>query len=149
MDLLLDTNVMIDYFAAREPYYEQMKQLKAMAYFGEVKLWGSSNSFTDVFYVMNKANDTKTVQKAFLASKDYLSICSVNGEDVYQTCEQGWADFEDCLVAVCADKIKADFIITRDISGFKLSKIPSLTPGDFLEMIREKRGISYAELPLP
>jgi predicted nucleic acid-binding protein len=148
MELLLDTNVLIDYFAAREPYVEQVRQLKAMAFFGDVKLWGSSNSFTDAFYIMNKANDTKTVQKAFLASKDYLSICSVNGEDIYQACERGWADFEDCLVAICAGKIKADYIITRDVLGFKLSKTPSLTPVDFLELIREQQGISYAELKL-
>jgi hypothetical protein len=43
-------------------------------------------------------------------------------------------DLEDCLQNECAEKIAADYIITRDIEGFAGSVIPAITPSDFLRL---------------
>ncbi|MDR3271257.1 MAG: PIN domain-containing protein [Peptococcaceae bacterium] len=45
----------------------------------------------------------------------------------------GIDDFEDALVAVCAEKIKADYIVTRD-ETFLLcqSSVPLIRPEEFL-----------------
>jgi len=40
---------------------------------------------------------------------------------------------EDACVYQCAQKTRADFIITRDTNGFKQSLIPVLAPGDFFK----------------
>ena len=34
----------------------------------------------------------------------------------------------------CAEKISADYIITRDINDFVKSTIPAITPSDFLRL---------------
>lgn len=63
-----------------------------------------------------------------------------------EAARRAWDDFEDCLVAVAAEKIGADFIITRDAKGFSRSKIKALDADAFLEWMRQKRGRSYAEM---
>ncbi|MDR2196481.1 MAG: PIN domain-containing protein [Coriobacteriales bacterium] len=148
MAVLLDTNVLLDYFAQREPYYQQTVQLKAMSFFGDVELWATANSFTDVFYLMCKSNTSAEVQKAFLASFEYLGICSVTADDIREATSRAWDDFEDCLVAVCAEKLRAEYILTRDKTGFTASKIPAMEPAAFIDNMAATRGVSYAELRL-
>lgn len=54
-----------------------------------------------------------------------------------------WADFEDCLVDVCAEKVKADFLLTRDEKGFAQAHVPVMSPGDFFNYIESEYQITY------
>jgi len=146
MRLLLDTNILIDYFGERREYFIDAVKLRIAANFGDVELWGTANSFTDVFYVLRKDHASKTVQELFLANKELVKICSVTSDDIYDSADEKWLDFEDCLIHTCAKKIKADYIVTRDIDGFLQSTIPSVSPLGFFTDLEEKRGISYAEV---
>ena len=47
-----------------------------------------------------------------------------------------WADFEDALQSVTAERIAADAIITRTVKDFKDSRIMASTPSDFLKRQR-------------
>jgi hypothetical protein len=47
----------------------------------------------------------------------------------------GFPDFEDALQSVCAGKFDADFIVTRNVKDFKLSRIKALAPADFMEKL--------------
>ena len=78
--------------------------------------------------------------------KELLKICSVTSDDIFDSADQKWPDFEDCLIHTCAKKIRADYIITRDLDGFIQSSIPSVSPLEFFLDLEEKRGISYAEV---
>ncbi|KIR03978.1 hypothetical protein P261_02793 [Lachnospiraceae bacterium TWA4] len=46
-----------------------------------------------------------------------------------------WTDFEDAVQSVLAEKIKADFIVTRNIRDFKKSKVMALTPSECIARI--------------
>lgn len=146
MRVLLDTNVLIDFFGKRPAYYDEAVKLKAAAFFGDIEAWATANSLTDVFYVLSKNQKSSAIQKMFLASKDTLHICSVTPEDIYATAEQEWQDFEDGLVDICAQKLRADYLLTRDIKGFAQAKSPVRTPAEFLSAFEQETGISYAEL---
>ena len=43
-----------------------------------------------------------------------------------------FADFEDAMQFRCAQKAKADYIITRNTKDFTASSIPVYTPHEFL-----------------
>lgn len=42
-------------------------------------------------------------------------------------------DFEDCLQNRCAEQVRADYIITRNLEDFKESDVPAILPVDFLK----------------
>ncbi|MCL2807789.1 MAG: PIN domain-containing protein [Coriobacteriia bacterium] len=146
MKVLLDTNILIDYFGEHRAYYSDALKLRVAADFGDIELWATSNSFTDTFYILKKDHNSQSVQELFLANKGLLSICSVTAEDICLAAEEGWPDFEDCLVYVCARKTKADYILSRDKDGFARSSIPCLSPSEFFVAFEERTGISYAEV---
>ena len=44
-----------------------------------------------------------------------------------------WADFEDALQSVTANRIHADHIITRNVKDYSKSTVAALTPSEFLK----------------
>lgn len=47
-------------------------------------------------------------------------------------------DFEDCVVAKCAESCNADYIITRNVKDFAGSSVRAITPEEFLELGKDK-----------
>ena len=73
---------------------------------------------------------------------------SVTGEDLKESLGGPWGDVEDQLIACGAQRVKADYLLTRNVKDFKQSKTPVMAPGDFLHMLEQTHGLSYEELPL-
>jgi predicted nucleic acid-binding protein len=146
MKLLLDTNVLIDYFAQRDPFYADALHLYAMRHFGDAELWASIHSFADISYILRNEAESQTLQDAFLSSLDFLHVCSLTQDDLIAAAQAKWDDFEDCLVEQCAQKIKADYLLSRDKTGFTNAKTKVITPSSFFRALKEERGLSYEEV---
>ncbi|WP_080799413.1 type II toxin-antitoxin system VapC family toxin [Arabiibacter massiliensis] len=146
MRALLDTNVIIDLFTGRPPEGDAAAKLQVMQVLGDIELWVSAKSFTDVFYVMRKENESANVQQTFIKSLEYLKVCAVDADDIRQTAERCWLDFEDCLIDVCAEKVKADVLLTRDEKGFARSSIACCSPKAFFDRLEHEHGIVYEEV---
>ena len=147
MRLFLDTNLLIDYFAAREPYRDMFAKLLAMQAFGDAELWASAKSFTDVFFVCRKHIPPAFLQEAFVKSTEFLNVCSIGQGDIVDAAERQWPDFEDCLVAVAAEKTKADYLVIRDKNGFKRSGVTVVDPPELMRLL-EEQGLVYEEIEL-
>lgn len=147
MKLFLDTNVLVDLYQERHPYYEDVKKLQIMEEFGDAELWVSAKSFTDIYYVMRRGGCANAdILRGFEASFEFLNICSIDGEDVRNAARLKWLDFEDCLIEMAARKVKADFLLTRDASGFAQSKIPVKKPHAFLNWVEQECGLVYGDI---
>jgi hypothetical protein len=46
-----------------------------------------------------------------------------------------WKDFEDAVQSVTAERIRADYIITRNIRDFADSRVVAYTPSELLARI--------------
>ncbi|MBQ1841211.1 MAG: PIN domain-containing protein, partial [Atopobiaceae bacterium] len=66
MKLLVDTNVLIDGYLKRSPFYEDWKEIRLIQMMGDIELWASAKSFTDVHYVASRYLDSRRIQRAFL-----------------------------------------------------------------------------------
>ena len=148
MRILLDTNVLFDLIARREPFYHDALRLQVMEVFGDAELWVSAQSFADVFYVMRKTHSSDRIQTAFLESMTFLNVCGVEKRDIEEASRSAWTDFEDCLISVCAEKVKAHYILTRDKNGFGESKLSSTSPQEFFSQLEQEHGLVYDVEPL-
>ena len=144
MRVLLDTCVLLDIIARRMPFEESIKLLMPHS-IGDLELWVSAKSYTDIFYVMKKREESAEIQRAFRKSYEQFNICSVDKEALERAAGLAWPDFEDCLISVCAEKIGADAIITRDEKGFALSSVGACSPADVLKLLQD-HGIQYEEI---
>lgn len=55
--------------------------------------------------------------------------------DIQQAARMQWNDYEDAIQSATAQRIHADFIITRNIKDFAKSKILAFTPTELLARI--------------
>jgi predicted nucleic acid-binding protein len=149
MRVLLDTNVLIDFYNKREPFYRDAFKLRVMQEFGDVELWASVQSFSDISFVLRDVADTEKLQQAFLASLSFLRVCSLDQGDLEKVCHASWADLEDCMIEQCSKKIKAEYLLTRDPKGFSKSAATVLNPSEFFTAVFEQYGLTYDSLECP
>ena len=149
MRAFLDTNVLIDLLTERPPEGVEAVKLLAMQELGDVELWASAKSFTDMFYVMRKENPSEVVQQAFIDSLEYLQVCELGCEDIRAAAERKWTDFEYCLIDVCAEKIRADVLLTRDKDGFKQSRLKTASPKQMFLWLEEEMRLTYEVIDWP
>ena len=45
--------------------------------------------------------------------------------------------------AACAQKVKADYVVARDVKGFRESRIPHGAASQFMEYVKETLNIEY------
>ena len=143
MNLLLDTCVVIDYLGRKEPFFEQAERVVAAGFFGDAKLWIAGQSINDAFYVLSKYQDSMRVQRAIEAFLQVAMPVSLSAADYVAATRLGWDDLEDCLVALCAQSARAEYLVTRDAGGFARSLVPAISPGDWLESMEREHGLRY------
>ncbi len=139
MNLLVDTNVLVDFLARREPFYEDARDLMVYARVGAITLWMSSSQVTDLVYILSnggRASEQGIARTAVRGLRDLVHVCAPGEEQVDNALVSEWKDFEDAFVYEAAQLVKADYIVTRDEKGFERSRIPVLSPSEALDNIR-------------
>lgn len=143
MNLLLDTNVLIDYLGRKPPFYDSAKKIIASGYFGDAKLWTPVQSLKDAFYVLEKYAGSLRVQNAIIHACEVITPVGLAGGEALRAARLQWEDYEDCLIAIAAEKVKADYLITRDKKDFERSLVPVMTPDEWLFLMEKEYLLSY------
>jgi predicted nucleic acid-binding protein len=148
MRLFLDTNVVMDVLTRREPFWEDARRIMVARFYGDVELWTSMQTFADCGYLLRRVAKGSDVRGALRAFSKQCRVAGFSADDLPDALDSGWPDLEDFLIARCAERVRADWLVTRDAKGFAASKVPVLDPAGFLGMMEETRGIAYEELEL-
>lgn len=137
MRCMIDTNIIIDVLAQREPFYAASYTVLNLC--EEKKLHGfiSASAATDIFYLIRKTlGSAEEAYKALGHILDIVKILTVTNEDVYSAFLAKARDFEDCLMAVCAKSNKCDGIVTRNAKDFASFGIRIYSPEDIIDIFR-------------
>ena len=148
MNLLLDTNVVIDYLGRKEPFFPAAQKIIAAGYFRDATLYAPVQSLKDAYFVLSHHIDQVRVQRAIVKLAEVVTFVAPTGDDAVRAARLEWPDYEDCLVALCAEKARADYLLTRDVKGFDRSPVPVMTPEDWLQMMHDAQSIEYHEVGL-
>ena len=133
MKILLDTNIILDAFQERQPFDIVAKEILYRSQEGKVSIMFTANAAADIFYLYSKARDRKSAKAVLDFLLTNYSAVSVTHEDCVTALSFPIDDFEDALVAVCAKKAKADYIITRDEKFLNAdSQVKIITPTELL-----------------
>ena len=138
MNVLLDTNVILDVLPKRKPFLEKSALVLLLSEKKLIDGYVSASSITDIFFLTNATYKNK--QKSMELLKNLLktiNIASVTGEEIYRAVDLNWNDFEDAVQYSAGENIQADYIITRDSKGYIDSAITTVTPEDFLNIIKQ------------
>ena len=132
--LFVDTNIILDLLAKREPHYQFAAAVFSLADQREIKLFVSSLSFANLNYILSKQYNANNARKKLIAFKTLTTVLAVNDKIVERALASDFKDFEDALQNYSAELNKEiDIIITRNIKDFKYSKLAVMTPDQFLK----------------
>ena len=139
MRILIDTNVLIDVIARREPFFANAVKVFEICQRETVEGCSAAHSVVDMVYILRKnftANELREILlrlcKIFVVEAIDMSklIAALNNRD--------FSDFEDCLQTQCALSLHADYIVTRNVKDFAVSEIPAVTPEEFFKILEEQ-----------
>ena len=133
MNVLIDTNVILDAVTGREPYNEHAEKLLLFITEDKLKAFITASSVTDIYYLLNKYLHNKEQAKQVLIKLfSEFEIIDVTRRDCEKAFNLIMNDFEDALLATCAKRKKLDYIITRNLKDFTGSPVEAISPADFL-----------------
>ncbi len=133
MRLFLDTNILIDIIANREPWVKEALILVQLASMCKLTLVTADYSFINIAYITRKQFSQEELYKWLEDLKEYVEIAVVGEAVLSKALKAQWNDFEDCVQCEIAVREKADYIITRNAKDFSLFPIQALSPRAFLE----------------
>jgi predicted nucleic acid-binding protein len=127
----MDTNVVIDFLADRQPFSLHAAKLFDLSLDGKVKLYVSAISYNNIYYILRQSLTNNATIKLLEELEEMTDIIDVTKTIIKQSLKTDFKDYEDAIQYHCAlSKPKIDFIVTRDTKDFKKSTLPVLTPSE-------------------
>lgn len=132
--IFIDTNVLLDLLLEREPWAKNAALLFSMADRKEVELLCCSLSFSTAVYLMQRFKYTrKEIVSKLSIVKSICTITTVNEAVIDRMLQSDFSDFEDAIQYYSALSFGAEVIITRNHKDFADSRIPVMTPQEFIK----------------
>ena len=131
--IFLDTDVVLDHLADRQPFSEYAHRLFALAEQNEITLCVSALSFSNLYYILRKLKNGDAALSLLRKLKGLVEITSVGEKEVDNALGENFKDFEDalqCFSAKTESGVKV--IITRNKFDFPKNLIRVESPEEFL-----------------
>ena len=133
--IFLDTNIILDLLAERDPFYESIAKVATLADQKRLTLVASPLSFTTVNYVLNKFESNTSVLNKMRKFKIICEICDVNEQTIEKGLNSDFKDFEDSIQFFSALQSNCNIILTRNGKDFKEATIPIMTAEEYLSSL--------------
>jgi len=132
--VLIDTNVILDFFFDRKPYSEEASRILSLCEKGEVKGFVTSIMLSNVYYLLRKTANHEKVIENLKMLMNIIDITTTNKKTVIEALNSEFKDFEDALQNFSAKNEKEiKVIITRNIKDYKSSTLSIMTPESYLK----------------
>ena len=132
MNVLIDTNIILDFLLQREPFFLDADQLFQKIDAGDVVGYVTATTLTDIFYIARR--QTGSINLAKQAITDILIalvVCPVDQIVLETALTMSVNDFEDAVQIACALTQNLEAIVTHD-SGLLHPLISTRTVQDIL-----------------
>lgn len=133
--VLIDTDVILDFFFDREPFSENASKILSLCESKEVIGHITPVIISNVYYLLRQtAKHEKVIEKLTLLIS-FTEILVMDKNAIVQALSSDFKDFEDALQNYSAELNKEiDIIITRNVKDYKNSNLAIMTPGSYLKM---------------
>ncbi len=135
MKLLIDANILLDVLQNREPFVGASSVIWKLCETEKAVGYAAVLTFANLVYVMRKQLDLGKISEVLRQLSLIFSLVELTPVDLAHAAELQWDDFEDAVQSVTAEKVCADYIITRNIRDFAKSKVTAVTPSELLARI--------------
>ena len=135
MKVFIDTNVILDVLCNRRDFVAD--SLKIFQYCEAARITGyiSALSVSNIVYIMRKELDREKIRQILSVLTTVFSVADLRETDLIKAADMDFSDYEDAVQSICASRLKADYIITRNIRDFKGSPVPAISPVELFDIV--------------
>ena len=133
--VLLDTNVLLDFFFKRGVFFHEALHLWQMAESSPISFAISAISVNNVFYIVSKQSGKAKAYQAISILLKLFTIAPIDATILARAAIASYNDFEDAIQIQSAHAIDACCIVTRDQQHFTGSPIPVFSPREALTVL--------------
>ena len=135
MVLLIDANIILDVLLNRPDYVKDSAMIWKLCETEQMKGSVSTLTFANLVYIMRKQLDPEKIEDVFHKVNLIFEFADFSVSDLTHAADLNWKDFEDAVQSVIAERIHADYIITRNVRDFSKSRVMAFTPPELLARI--------------
>ena len=132
MKLLIDANILLDVLQNRENFVRASSMVWKLCETEQAKGYIPALTFANLVYIMRKEMDAQRIEEVLHMLSLIFEFAELNDSDLFRAAALQWPDFEDAVQSVTAERIHADYIITRNVRDFSRSKVIAFTPDELL-----------------
>ncbi len=136
--LFVDSDIILDLLAEREPHYIHAARLFTLIDQNEIIAYTSPLIFANLHYLLKKQTTNLLALKSLRKLKTLINILPIDERVIEQSLNSEFNDFEDAIQYFTAVNNGITLIITRNKIDYKRSKIDILTAEEFLKSLETK-----------
>ena len=131
--LFIDTDIILDILAKREPFHNPAAQLFALIEERKVDAFTSPVVLSNLFCILSKFRSKNFAHSCLRKLRLLFSVIQVDEKVIDLALNSEFKDFEDAIQFYAAKFHNLDFIITRNVKDFVSKEIVVLTAEDYIE----------------
>ena len=133
--MLLDTDVLIDVALDRLPHAEEATEVLDRLQRGPKKAFVAWHTLSNFYYLVAPRRTGIGAREFVEHLTRFVAVIPSGTDAIKYAAGLPMADFEDAMQVAAARACGARYIITRNVSDFRRSPIPALTPRDALDTL--------------
>ncbi len=135
MNVLIDTDVILDFFFDRKPHSGYSAIILDRCERGLLKGFVTPVIMSNVYYLLRRTAKHKQVIEKLKQFSTIVQILPMDSRVVEKALYADFKDFEDALQNFSAvNSGKIELIITRNVKDYKKSSLAVFTPEDFVSL---------------
>lgn len=133
---MIDTDVILDLYSKRAPFYLDSEKIFAHLYYQSVQGYTTPLSLSNIQYIIRKQVGNTSSFNLLKQLTKLVKVINMDEKTVKTALSSDFTDFEDALQNYSAEQfISITHIVTRNVSDYKKSRLVVLQPKEFLELI--------------
>lgn len=132
MKVLIDTNILLDYLAEREPFIKEAREIIALCRTDKLCGCVTAHSIADCL----RKIPLEERRKMIIGVIEIMDLINIDKSKMLNALrDEDFSDVEDSIQSACAEEYSLDYIVTRNVKDFKGGSVPAITPADLLEKV--------------
>ena len=131
--VLIDTDVLLDFYLDRKPFSDESLQLLLKCEQKQLRAYITPVIVANTYYILRRHATHHYVVERLQILLNTITVLSMDQKQVLAALESKFTDFEDALQYFSAlQSNKVDVIIMRNTSDYRKSALPIFSPVEFL-----------------
>ena len=132
--VFVDTDIIYDVLAIREPFYESAAKLFTLADEEKITITISALSFANIYYLLAKELSDEQAKQILRKFRILINIAPIDDKIIDLALNSDFNDYEDAIQHFCAIENECRILLTRNLRDYKKALLPVMTANDYINL---------------